>query len=63
MCRAKMVLGGMIALEEAPAATLVAGDEICFPVLETLEAVEIGVIPTPCKIAILTPPFPIRGNS
>jgi len=33
------------------------------PVVETLEAVEIRVIPTPRQMAILTPPFPKRGNS
>ena len=33
------------------------------PVVETLEAVEIHVIPTPRQMAILTPPFPICGNS
>jgi len=33
------------------------------PVVETLEAVEIRVIATPREMAILTPPFPIRGNS
>jgi len=32
------------------------------PEVETLEAVEIRVIPTPGQMAILTPPFPIRGN-
>jgi hypothetical protein len=62
-CRAKMVLVGMIPLREAPAATLVAVEEIFLPVVETLEAVEIRVIPTPRQMAILTPPFPIRGNS
>jgi len=46
-----------------PAATLVAVEEIFLPVVETLEAVEIRVIPTPRHMAILTPPFPIRGNS
>ena len=53
----------MIPLEEAPAETLVAVEEIFLPVVETLEAVEIGVIPTPGQMAILTPPIPIRGNS
>jgi len=62
-CRAKKVLVGMIPLEEAPAETLVAVEEIFLPVVETLEAVEIGVIPTPGQMAILTPPIPIRGNS
>jgi len=62
-CRAKMVLVGMIPLGEAPAATLVAVEEIFLPVVETLEAVEIRVIPTPRQMAILTPPFPIHGNS
>jgi len=33
------------------------------PVVETLEAVEIRVITTRRQIAILTPPFPTRGNS
>jgi len=33
------------------------------PVVETLEAVETRVIPTPRQMAILTPPFPTRGNS
>jgi len=33
------------------------------PVVETLEAVETRVILTPAQIAILTAPFPIRGNS
>jgi hypothetical protein len=58
-----MVLVGMIPLGEAPAATLVAVEEIFLPVVETLEAVEIRVIPTPRQMAILTPPFPTRGNS
>jgi len=61
--RAKMVLVGMIPLGKAPATTLVAVEEIFLPVVETLEAVEIRMIPTPRQIAILTPPFPTRGNS
>jgi len=44
-CRAKMVAVGMIPLGEAPAATLVPVEEIFLPVVETLEAVEIRVIP------------------
>ena len=32
------------------------------PVVETLKAVEIRVIPTPRQMAILTPPFLTRGN-
>jgi len=62
-CRAKMVLVGMIPLEEAPAVPLVTVEEIFLPVVETLEAVEIRVIPTPHQMAILTPPFPTRRNS
>jgi len=62
-CRAKLVFVGMIPLGEAPVATLVAVEEIFLPVVETLEVVEIWVIPTPRQMAILTPPFPIRGNS
>jgi len=62
-CRAKMVSVVMIPLGEAPVATLVAVEEIFLPEVETLEAVEIRVIPTPRQMAILTPPFPIRGNS
>jgi len=62
-CWAKMFLVGMIPLGEAPAAALVAVEEIFLPVVETLEAVEIRVSPTPPQMAILTPPFPIRGNS
>ena len=54
---------GMIPLREAPAATLVAVEEIFLPVVETLEAVEIRVILNPRQMAILTPPFPISGNS
>jgi len=46
-----------------PVATLVAVEEIFLSVVETLEAVEIRVFPTPRQIAILTPPFPIRRNS
>jgi len=42
---------------------LVAVEEIFLGVVETLETVEIQVIPTPHQMAILTPPFPIRGNS
>ena len=38
-----------------PATTLMAVEEIFLPVVETLEAVETRLI--------LTPPFPIRGNS
>jgi len=55
-------LVGMIPLGEAPAATLVVVEEIFLPVVETREAVEIRVIPTPRQMAILTPPSPIRGN-
>jgi len=55
ICRAKMVLVGMIPLGEAPVAMPEAAEEIFLPVVETLEAVEIQVIPTP--------PFPIRGDS
>jgi len=62
-CRAKMVSVVVIPLGEAPEATLVVVEEIFLPMVETLEAVEIRVIPTPCQMAILTPPFPIRGNS
>ena len=62
-CRAKMVLVVMIPLGEALAATLVAVEEIFLPVVEALEAVETRVILTPRQMAILTPPFPIRGNS
>ena len=62
-CRAKMVSVVMIPLGEAPVATLVAVEEIFLPVVETLEAVEIWVLPPPRQMAILTPPFPIRGNS
>jgi len=58
-----MVLVAMTPLEETPAATLVAGEEIFLPVVETLQAVEIRVIPTPRQRAILTPPFPIFGHS
>jgi len=58
-----MVLVDMIPLGEAPAATLVAVEEIFLPKVETLEAVELRVIPTPRQIAILTPPFRTRGNS
>jgi len=58
-----MVLVGMIPLGEVPVATLVVVEEIFLPVVQTVEAVEIRVIPTPCQMAILTPPFPIRGNS
>ena len=50
-----MVLVGMIPLGEAPAARLVAVEEILLPVVDRLVAVEFRVI--------LTPPFPIRGNS
>jgi len=50
-------------LGEAPAATLVAVDEIFLPMVETLEAVEILVIPTPRQMAILTSPSRIRRNS
>jgi len=60
--RAKMILVGMIPLGEPPAATLVAVEEIFLPVVETLEAVEIRVIPTPRQMLILTAPFPTRGN-
>jgi len=63
MCRAKMVLVGMIPLGKAPVEMLVAVEEIFRPVVETLEAVETLVIPTPRQMAILTPPFPIPGNS
>jgi len=63
MCRAKMALVGKIPLGEAPGKTLVGVEEIFLPVVETLEAVEIRVIPTPRQMAILTRPFPIRGNS
>jgi len=62
-CRAKMVFVGMIPLGEALAATLVAVEEIFLAMVETLEAVETRVILTPRQMAILTPPFPIRGNS
>jgi len=66
-CRGKMVLVGMIPLgeasAEAPAARLVAVEEMFLPVVEMVEAVEIQVIPTPHQLAILTPPFPIRGYS
>ena len=62
-CRAKMVSLVMIPLREAPVATRVAVEEIFLPVVETLEALEIRVIPTPRQMAILTPPFPIRRNS
>ena len=62
-CPAKMVLVGMIPLGEAPAAMLVAVEEIILPVVGTLEAVETWVIPTPRQMAILTPPFPIWGKS
>ena len=61
-CRAKMFLVGMIPLGQAPAAMLVAVEEIFLPVGEMLEAVEIRVIPTPRQMAIPTPPFPTRGN-
>ena len=61
--RAKMVLVGMIPVGEAPAARLVAVEEIFLPVVETLEAVETWVFLTPCQMAILTPPFLHRGNS
>jgi len=44
---------------EAPAAMLVAVEEIFLPLVETVESVEIWVIPTPRRMAILTPPFPI----
>jgi len=50
-----MILVGMIQLGEAPVAMLVAVEEIILPVVETLEAVETRLI--------LTPPFPISGNS
>jgi len=62
-CRAKMVSVVIIPLGEAPVATLVAVEEIFLPVVETLEAGEIRLIPTPRQMAIRTPPFPIRGNS
>ena len=62
-CRGKMVLVGMIRLGEAPAAMLVAVEELFHPVVKALEAVEIRVIQTPRQMAILTPAFPIRGNS
>ena len=58
-----MVLVAMIPPGEAPAGTLVAAEEICLPVKETLEAIETRVIPTPRQVAILTTSFPIRGNS
>jgi len=58
-----MVLVSMMLLGGAPAAMLVAVEEIFLPVVETLEAVENRVIPTPRQMAILTPPFPTRGNS
>ena len=61
--RAKTVLVGMIPLGEAPAARLVAEAETFLPVVKTQEVVEIQVIPIPRQMAILTPPFPIRGNS
>ena len=62
-CWAKMVLVSMISLGEAPAATLVAVEEIFLPVVEMLEAVETRVILTPPQMAILTPPFPICESS
>jgi len=46
-----------------PSFKLVAVEEIFHHVVETLEAVEIRVIPTPRRMAILSPPFPIRRNS
>jgi len=58
-----MVVVGMIPLGEALAATLVAVEEIFLHIGETLEAVETQVILTPLERAMLTPPFPIRGNS
>ena len=58
-----MVLLVMIPLGEAPAAMLVAVEEIFLGVVETLETVEIQVIPTPHQMAILTSPFPIRQTS
>ena len=58
-----MVLVGMIPLGEALAEMLATVEEIFLPVVETLEAVQIRVISTPRQKAILTPPFPIRGNS
>jgi len=39
-CGVRMVLVSMIPLGEAPAATLVAVEEIFLPVVETVEAVE-----------------------
>ena len=42
---------------------LVAVAEFFLLVVETLEAVEARVIPTPRQMEILTPLFPIRGNS
>ena len=59
---AKMVLLGMIPLGGAPAPTLVAVEEIFLPVVETLEAVDNRLIPTPRQMAIRTPRPPIRGK-
>ena len=58
-----MVLVDIIPLGEAPAATLVAVEEVFLWVVETLEVVETRVILTPRQMALLTPPFPICGNS
>jgi len=58
-----MLLVGMIPLGETPVERLAAGEEIFLLMVETLEAVEIRVILTPRQMAILTPPFPTRGNS